>query len=230
MSHPIIEKALQDKRTLLSLSESLQILESYGLPVVDYVYIKSPEEATAIKGLSFPVVLKIDSPDIVHKTEAGAVKVGIRDADELKKSIEDMLSRIRRSHPDARINGFVIQEMVRGAQEVIIGGLKDEQFGPVIAFGIGGILVEVLKDVVFEIAPVTPEQALGMIRRIKGYQLLEGYRGLPKANVNLLADIISKASIMFTQLSSFISEMDLNPTFVSSDWVKIADARFKLNV
>lgn len=230
MSHPIIQKAIEEKRAILSLSESLRLVESYELPVVKYVYLKTPEESSKARDLNFPVVLKADSPDIVHKTEAGAVKVGIKTEDELKRSMNEMLHNIRQKNPNARVDGFVVQEMVQGAHEVIIGGLKDEQFGPVVAFGIGGILVEVLKDVVFEIAPISYEQALDMIRRIKGFKLLEGYRGLPKANVDLLAQVISKASLMFSQLSSVVTEMDLNPTFVSSDWVKIADARFKLTV
>ncbi|MEZ0346663.1 MAG: acetate--CoA ligase family protein [Infirmifilum sp.] len=230
MAHPVIDKAIEEKRAFLTLRESFELLESYELPVVNYVYITSKEELPKVHSLSFPVVLKLDSPDIVHKTEFGAVKTGISSALELEKAIDEMTAKVHEKIPGVRINGFLIQEMVRQAHEVIVGGLNDSQFGPVIAFGIGGILVEALKDVVFDIAPVSREQALDLIRRIKGYRILEGYRGLPKANIELLADVISRASQMFAQLSSSVSEMDLNPIFVSSDWIKIADARFKLNI
>ncbi len=229
MANPILDKAISEGRTFLSLSESLMLLESYNLPVARYVVIKGPEEVSKVGSIGFPVVLKVDSPDIVHKTEVGAVKVGLSSEIELSKAMTEMLSSIKQKFPGARINGFVVQEMVQKAHEVIIGGLRDEQFGPVIAFGIGGILVEVLKDVVFEIAPLTYEDALELIRKIKGYRILEGYRGLPRANLEMLAETISRASIMFSELSNVVSEMDLNPTFVSSDWVKIADARFKLS-
>lgn len=221
---------MEEKRSLLSLSESFSLLESYGLPVARYILLRGPEEAVKARELGFPLVLKLDSPDVTHKTEAGGVKVGITSEEELSEAMKEMLHTVKEKAPNARVYGFVVQEMLRNAHEVIIGGLNDEQFGPVVAFGIGGILVEVLKDVVFEIAPVTPEEALELVRRIKGFRILEGYRGLPKANIELLAEVISKASFMFSQLSSVVSEMDLNPTFVSSDWVKIADARFKVNV
>ncbi|WP_460025864.1 acetate--CoA ligase family protein [Infirmifilum sp. SLHALR2] len=229
MTNPILEKAINEGRSLLSLSESLALLESYGLPVARYITLKRPEEAAKAVSLGFPVVLKLDSPDIVHKTEAGAVRTGIGSEVELRQAMDEMLSSVRQRYPEARVYGFVVQEMVQKAHEVIIGGLRDEQFGPVIAFGIGGILVEVLKDVVFEIAPVSYEDALEIIKRIKGYRILEGYRGLPRANIELLAETISRASLMFSELSTTVSEMDLNPTFVSSEWVKIADARFKLS-
>lgn len=226
----IISRAIEEGRKFLSLSESLTILEAYGLPVASYVAIRTPEEVHAAEKLGYPLVLKLDSPDIIHKTEAGAVKVGIKSAEELRESISEMLSRVRSSNPSARIMGFIAQEQIQKAHEVIIGGLNDPQFGPIIVFGLGGIFVEILKDVVFDVAPVSKEEALEMIRKIKGYKLLEGYRGLEKANFDLLAGTISKASQMFSDLSAYVDEMDLNPTFVSGSWVKIVDARFKLRV
>lgn len=210
------------------MSESLDILRAFGLPVAKYVVIRSPDEVSAAEEVGYPLVLKLDSPDIVHKTEVGGVRVGVRSPDELRENMENMLSQVRSLNPNARVNGFVAQELLRNAHEVIIGGLNDQQFGPLIVFGLGGIFVEILKDVVFELAPVNVEEALGMIRKIKGYRLLEGYRGLEKANFELLAETISKASHMFSELSPHVEEMDLNPTFVGSSWVKIADARFKL--
>lgn len=215
---------------MLSLSESFALLESYELPVAKYVILRDLHDVSRTRELGFPLVLKLDSPDITHKTEAGGVRVGIASEEELSRAMREMTSSVKEKFPSARIYGFIAQEMLRGAHEVIIGGLNDGQFGPVVAFGIGGILVEVLKDVSFEIAPITQEEALELIRRIKSYRVLEGYRGLPRANIELLATVISKASFMFSQLSSVVSEMDLNPTFVASDWVKIADARFKLSV
>lgn len=224
----VIERAVKEGRRFLSLSESLEVLRAYELPVVKYAFIKSLDDISAAERVGYPLVLKIDSPDVVHKTEFGGVKVGIQSPEELRKSIEDMLSRVRSTNPEARVTGFVVQELVRNAHEVIIGGLNDAQFGPLIVFGLGGIFVEVLRDVVFDLAPITSEEALGMIKKIKGFKLLEGYRGLEKANIDRLAETISRASVMFSELSPYVEEMDLNPTFVSSSWVKIADARFKL--
>jgi len=220
--------AIKEGRLILSLVESFKLLEEYDLPVAKYVYIRSEEELDKRLPVDFPVVLKVDSPDISHKTEFGGVKVGIKSLEELKSEIAKMRETILAKKPEACIRGFVIQEMIQEGYEVLIGGLNDEQFGPVIAFGLGGIFVEVLKDVVFEIAPVTEEQALEMIKRIKGYKILEGYRGQKPANLQLLAQTISKASNLFADLSPYFQEADLNPTFVSDQWVKIVDARFKL--
>jgi len=224
----LLEKYIEEGRRFLSLSESLEVLKLYGLPVVRYAFLRVPEDVQAAEEIGYPLVLKLDSPDITHKTEVGGVKVGVSSPEELKRSMEEMLQAAKSRAPGARVKGFVVQELVKNAHEVIIGGLNDVQFGPVIAFGLGGIFVEVLKDVVFELAPVSVDEALRMVQRIKGYRLLEGYRGLEKANLELLAETISKASVMFSELSPYVEEMDLNPTFVSSSWVKIADARFKL--
>jgi acyl-CoA synthetase (NDP forming) len=224
----LLEKYIEEGRRFLSLSESLEVLKLYGLPVVRYAFLKGPEDVQAAEEIGYPLVLKLDSPDITHKTEVGGVKVGVSSPEELKRSMEEMLQAAKSRAPGARVKGFVVQELVKNAHEVIIGGLNDVQFGPVIAFGLGGIFVEVLKDVVFELAPVSVDEALRMVQRIKGYRLLEGYRGLEKANLELLAETISKASVLFSELSPYVEEMDLNPTFVSSSWVKIADARFKL--
>jgi len=224
----ILARAVREGRSFLSLSESLEVLRAYDLPVANYTVIRSLDDISAARKVGYPLVLKLDSPDIVHKTEFGGVKVGIQSPEELRKSMEDMLSRVRSASPNVRLTGFVVQELVRNAHEVIIGGLNDAQFGPLIVFGLGGIFVEILKDVVFDLAPVSVEEALEMIKKIKGYRLLEGYRGLEKASFELLAETISKASFMFSELSPYVEEMDLNPTFVSSSWVKIVDARFKL--
>ncbi|AJB42423.1 MULTISPECIES: acetate--CoA ligase family protein [Thermofilum] len=224
----IFKAALAENRKHLSLLEAFEVIESYGLPLARYIYIKEGDEIKDIRDLSFPVVLKADSPDIVHKTELGAVKANIRSLDELKTAISQMRQKILEKNPAVKIRGYIVQEQVSNAHEVIIGGLNDEQFGPVVAFGLGGIFVEILKDVVFDIAPITIAQAQELILKIKGYQILEGYRGLPKANIKLLAEVLSKASQMFAENAKYIKEMDLNPTFVSSEWVKIADARFAL--
>ncbi|MFZ8855319.1 MAG: acetate--CoA ligase family protein [Thermofilaceae archaeon] len=224
----LLERYIEEGRRFLSLSESLEVLKLYGLPVVRYAFLRGPEDVQAAEKIGYPLVLKLDSPDITHKTEVGGVRVGVSSPEELKRNMEEMLQAARSRAPGARVKGFVVQELVKNAHEVIIGGLNDVQFGPVIAFGLGGIFVEVLKDVVFELAPVSVDEALRMVQRIKGYRLLEGYRGLEKANLELLAETISKASVMFSELSPYVEEMDLNPTFVSSSWVKIADARFKL--
>ena len=224
----IIRRAVEEGRSFLSLSESFRVLEAYGLPVAKYAVLRGVEDVHLADSIGYPLVLKLDSPDITHKTEVGGVKVGVASAEELRSSMEDMLSRVRSLQPGARVAGFIVQELVKGAHEVIIGGLNDAQFGPLVVFGLGGVFVEILRDVVFELAPVSVEEALEMIKRIRGYRLLEGYRGLGRANLKLLAETISRASLMFSELSPYVEEMDLNPTFVSDSWIKVVDARFKL--
>src|SRR5690606_27281465 len=152
---------------------------------------KTPEEAVeAAEAIGYPVVMKIDSPDILHKTEAGGVKVGVKNAEEVRKVFAELMENARRYKPDARLNGVLVQEMVSGGTEAILGVNRDEQFGPTVMFGMGGILVEVFKGSVFKAPPVTREEALEMIRKIKGYKILAGARGQKKRDVDAMADAI----------------------------------------
>ena len=192
-----------------------------------YVTLKGPQDAPKAEKLGYPLVLKIDSPDIIHKTDIGGVKVGINSEEELRAAAQEILEAARRKAPHARIYGLVAQEMLQG-YELFIGALNDPQFGPVVAFGLGGIFVELLHDVAFDLAPLTPSQALDLISHTRGSRLLQGYRGREPANTQLLAQVISRFSHLAYQLHAVLVEADLNPTYASKDWVKVADARFHL--
>jgi acetyltransferase len=170
--------------------------------------------------------VKLDSPDILHKTEAGGLKLNIKTAAELKDAYRQVMGNARRYNPKARINGVLIQEMVSGGTEVIIGVNNDPQFGPTVMFGLGGIFVEILKDVSLRVAPLSLEDALEMIREIKGFKILSGARGRAKADIPAIADTLVRVSRMALDLESRLSELDINPLLVLPEGlgVRVADA------
>jgi len=172
-------------------------------------------------------VLKITSPDIVHKSDSGGVKLGIANATQASKAYSEIMLSIKRRYPSAIIHGLTVQKMAPPGIQVIVGMSKDPQFGPVLMFGLGGILVELLKDVSFRIVPVTKRDAAEMIREIKGYPLLEGYRGQEPANIDALQDIIVRVS-QFVERTPEIKELDLNPIFAYRDKAVSVDARIVL--
>jgi len=177
--------------------------------------------------MGFPVVLKIVSPDIIHKSDAGGVKLDLKNSAQAGRAYGEILSSIRQKYPKAKIDGISVQKMARPGVEVIIGMSKDPQFGPVLMFGLGGILVEVLKDVSFRLVPVTKRDATEMIKEIKGYPLLEGYRGQEPANIPFLEELIVKVS-QFIEKNPQIKELDLNPIFAYKDGALAVDARIIL--
>ena len=222
-----IKKKLPEGRKILSEHESKELLSSYGIPCTREVLVQSPEEAVqAAREIGFPVVLKIDSPDIPHKTEAGAIRVGIPDEGGLKIAYSQITANAKRHAPEARILGVSVQEMVRDGREVILGVSRDPEFGPLIMFGSGGIFVEVFKDVSFRLAPLTRSDAEDMIKEIKGYEILKTFRGKPEADTNSLIDILVKASRLAVDLQDVVSEIDINPLMVleKGRGAKAADA------
>jgi acyl-CoA synthetase (NDP forming) len=222
---PIIDKARSEGRTVLTEIESKEFLKSAGINVIDTRLAKSREEAISLsRKLGFPVVLKIASADIVHKSDAGGVKLGLKTASQVGKAYDDIIQTIRQKHPQARLHGVAVQKMARPGVEVIIGMSKDAQFGPVLMFGLGGILVEVLKDVSFRIVPLSRRDAAEMLREIKGYPLLEGYRGGEAVNISYLEELLIKVSD-FVEQNPEIMELDLNPIFAYSDGAIAVDAR-----
>jgi len=224
----IIEKVRSEGRTLLTEIESKELIKQAGISIVDTRLAKSREEAISIsKQLGFPVVLKIASPDITHKSDAGGVKLGLKTAKQVGKAYDDILTAIGQKYAGAKIQGVSVQKMARPGVEVIIGMSKDAQFGPVLMFGLGGILVEVLKDVSFRIVPLTKRDARTMIREIKGYPLLEGYRGQEPVDVANLEELILKVS-NFVEQHPEVKELDLNPVFADSNGAVAADARVVL--
>jgi len=222
---PIVDKARSEGRVVLTEVESKELLKSAGIDVVDTRLATSKEEAISIsQQLGFPVVLKIASPDIVHKSDDGGVKLGLNDANQVGEAYDQILGAIRQKHPKARVQGVAVQKMARPGVEVIIGMSKDAQFGPVLMFGLGGILVEVLKDVSFRIVPLSRRDAAEMLREIKGYPLLEGYRGQEAVDISHLEELLLKVSD-FVEKNPEIRELDLNPVFAYGDGAIAVDAR-----
>ena len=224
----IIDRAGSEGRSLLTEIESKELLKQAGVSVIDTNLATSREEAISIsRRFGFPVVLKIASPDIVHKSDTGGVKLGLKTSKQVGKAYDDILRTISQKYPQALIQGVSVQKMARPGVEVIIGMSKDAQFGPVLMFGLGGILVEILKDVSFRIVPLTRRNAGEMIREIKGYPLLEGYRGQEPVDVSNLEELLVKVSD-FVEQNPEVKELDLNPIFAYSDGAIAVDARIIL--
>ncbi|MGD0355191.1 MAG: acetate--CoA ligase family protein [Dehalococcoidia bacterium] len=224
----IIETARREKRTLLTEIESKQVLKAAKIPVVETRLATSKKEAVEIAAkMGFPVVMKIVSPDISHKSDVGGVKLGIQNATQAGKAYSEILASVKKHDRKAKVVGVSVQKMARQGLEIIIGMTKDAQFGPVIMFGLGGILVEVLKDVSFRIVPLEKRDAAEMITEIKGFPVLKGYRGQEPANIPFLEDMIVKVSD-FVEKNPDIKELDLNPVFAYKDGAMAVDARIIL--
>jgi acetate---CoA ligase (ADP-forming) subunit beta len=224
----IFDQVKKEGRAILTEYESKRILKQAGISVVETKLAKTQKEAVSFsQKIGFPVVLKITSPDVIHKSDSEGVKLSINSAAEVKKAYNEILKKVRKQYPDAIIHGVSVQKMVRPGTEVIIGTSKDPQFGPVIMFGLGGIFVEVLKDVSFRIIPLGRKDALEMIEEIKGYPLLQGYRGKEPADISALVDIILKIS-KFIEENPQIKELELNPIFVYRNRAIAVDARIFL--
>ncbi|MFC2002190.1 acetate--CoA ligase family protein [Chloroflexota bacterium] len=225
---PIIDRARSETRTLLTEVESKELLGQAGISIITTKLATSREEAISIsRQIGFPIVLKISSPDIMHKSDAGGVKMGMKTPKQVGKAYDQILTAINQKHPPARVQGVSVQGMARPGVEVIIGMSKDAQFGPALMFGLGGIWVEVLEDVSFRIAPLTRRDAKEMIKEIKGYPLLAGYRGQEPVNVSKLEDLLLKVSD-FVEANPMVKEIDLNPIIVDSNDAIVVDARVVL--
>ena len=221
----MLVQARKEKRTLLTEIESKELLKEAGIPVVEAKLARTKTETIALaKKLGFPIVLKVMSPDVVHKSDSGGVKLGLQNAAQVGRAYSEIISSVKKHYPKAKIQGVSVQKMARPGVEVIIGMTKDAQFGPVLMFGLGGILVEVLKDVAFKIVPLTKWDAHEMIREIKGYPILEGYRGQEPADIPFLENLLLKVSD-FVDKNSEIKELDLNPIFAYKDKAVAVDAR-----
>jgi acyl-CoA synthetase (NDP forming) len=227
-SHPLIVQARQQGRTLLTELESKQVLHDAGIPTALGQLATSAAEAVRIADtMGYPVALKIASPDIVHKSDVGGVQLHLKHGDEVRQAFDAMQQRVASTAPGARVDGLIVQPMATPGVEVIIGMSQDATFGPVLMFGLGGVLVEVLKDVVFRIVPLTPRDAAEMIRDIKGFQVLTGYRGLPTADLQALQDILLRLSA-FVSATPEVQEVDLNPIYAYAQGALAVDARVVL--
>jgi len=225
--HTIIQKAKKEKRSLLE-TEAKKLLKEYGIPVPDFKLIKSEEEITGLsKEINFPIVMKIVSPDIIHKTDAGGVKIGIKTEKETRVAYQKIIFNAKKYNKKVKISGVIVYPMVPQGTEVIIGMMKDPHFGPVIMFGLGGIFVEVLKDISFRILPIEEKDAREMITEIRGYEILKGARGKPPLDIQAVEVVLMKVSKL-TMENPEINEIDLNPIFVFEKGLQVVDARMIL--
>jgi acyl-CoA synthetase (NDP forming) len=225
----IIDQARTQGRKILTEVESKQLLEEAGIPTARARLATSRDAAVQAAGeIGFPVVLKVVSPQITHKTDVGGVKLDLKSPEEVAAAFDEIMAAARRAAPDATIDGVSVQQMARPGIEVIVGVSTDPQFGPVIMFGLGGVLVEVLKDVSFRIIPIAPRDARQMIREIKGFPLLEGYRGQDPADLAALESLLLRVS-GFVEQQPEVSELDLNPVFAYKDGALAVDARIVLS-
>lgn len=227
----IVAGARADGRNSLTEIEAKRVFKAYGLPVTDTQLAKTEDEAVALaKKVGFPIVMKIVSPDILHKSDAGGVKVNIKDDEGVRAAFKAILTNAKAYKADANIHGIAIQEMAPMGTEVIMGSTNDPTFGPTVMFGLGGIFVEVLKDVTFRVAPVAEDQAVEMIGEIRGAPILAGVRGEAPRDRKALADTIVKYSNMVFDLKDEIAETDANPVLVYEDGkgLKVVDARMIL--
>jgi len=214
----------------LDFIDCMEILEAYNIPVAKYGISKTSDGCIKIaNSIGYPVALKIVSPELSHKTDIGGVKLNVKNDDEVIASYDEMMANIKRHNPDAIVNGICVQEMIKipDKKEVIIGVNKDPQFGHLIMFGLGGIYVEVLKDVSFKLAPLTRSDAYNMISEIKMYPLLRGVRGEKPVDIDKIADILMRVSLLISDFKDIL-EMDINPLMCLEDICKVVDARITI--
>ncbi|MDO8647344.1 MAG: acetate--CoA ligase family protein [Candidatus Diapherotrites archaeon] len=208
---------------IMDIEQSLKTCKKHRLPVAEFAIAKTPKQAVdAGKKLGYPLVLKIISQQILHKTEAGCVKVGVSGEKEVSKAFEEIEENAKKFDKKAKIEGVLLQKMSKGI-ELIVGGKKDEQFGHAVILGIGGTAVEVYKDYSMRICPITEQDFEEMLSEIKGKKLLEGFRGSKPINKEILKAIVLKTSEML--VSERIKELDLNPVMCNDKECTIVDAR-----
>ncbi|GAA2594989.1 acetate--CoA ligase family protein [Streptomyces tubercidicus] len=222
----VLDAARAEGRAALTAPEGKRITDAYGIPTPAEGLAESADEAVALADrIGFPVVLKIVSPDILHKTDAGGVRVGLTSCAEVRGAFTAIVDNARSYDPKARIQGVQVQQMIPdGGQEVIVGAVTDPTFGKVVAFGLGGVLVEVLKDITFRLAPATEDEALSMLDGIRAAEVLRGVRGGEAVDRAALADLIVRVSRLVTDFPE-ITEADLNPVFATGSGVLAADVR-----
>jgi acyl-CoA synthetase (NDP forming) len=214
-------------RRALSESESKKLIAAWGVPVSREIRTGSVDEAVdAAQRIGYPVVLKVDSPDILHKTEAGVIRLGLQDAEQVRTAYAEVIGNAAVAAPNAVVSGVLVQEMVAGGIEVIVGVSYDEQLGPMLLFGTGGVLVEIYNDVVLRCCPISRTEALAMVSEVKGARLLQGFRGSPPADIDALAETLVQVSYLAVNLDGQLAELDINPllVFPAGQGVKSVDA------
>jgi acyl-CoA synthetase (NDP forming) len=224
----IIAQVRREGRKALLETEAKTICMEYAIPVTTFKLAKNEKEAAKFaEQIGFPVVLKIVSPEIIHKSDAGGVIINLKNASEVQAAYYKILENAKKYNAAARIDGVLVQEMAPQSTEVIVGAIKDPQFGQTLMFGLGGIFVELLKDVTFRIAPITQQDAEEMITEVKAYPLLKGYRNTPPTDINAIVKILLNTSKLIMDYSE-IKELDLNPVMAYEKGAKTVDARIIL--
>lgn len=226
----IITTALREERERLTVPESFEVLDCYGIPIAPFRIATTEDDVVAAaREMGYPIVLKAVSQDIVHKTEAGAVKLDLRDEDGLRSAWKEMEETLHSESPEAREAGVLVQRMWTGGRETIVGMTMEPQFGPIVMFGLGGVYVEVQRDVAFRVQPVSTVDALEMIHSLRGYRILEGVRGEEGVDLERLSEVIERVSQMVGDHPE-IQEMDINPflAFPEGQASVAVDARFRV--
>lgn len=228
---PIIRSVLNENRTFLMEHESKDLIAKYDIPVGEYKVIKDEDGAVKFSNkIGYPVVAKLMSPDIIHKTEAGIIKLNLNSDEEVRKAYKEVIKNGKNYNSEAQIEGVNIQKMIeKGIVEIIIGSMRDINFGPVLMFGLGGIFVEIFKDVSYRVCPISQDEANKMIRTIKAFPLLDGYRGQPKADNERIIDTLLKCCRLLIE-NPEIEQLDLNPVIVfeKGRGLMVVDARIIL--
>jgi acetyltransferase len=210
----VFDRVRSDGRLEIGDAEARAILDAYGIAQPKSKLCATVEEAVEFaEEIGYPVVMKISSPDILHKTDVGGVRINIEGPNDVRDSFDLLIYRANRYMPDAQVWGCLVQEQVRGGKEIILGMNRDPQFGPLVMFGLGGIYVEVLKDVTFRVAPFSRRQATEMLGEIRSYNLLRGVRGQPPADMEALIDVLLRIGQLVTDFPEIV-EMDINPLLV----------------
>ena len=215
--------------TTLTEREAKAVLAAYGVPVVEERLVQAEDEAVAAaEAVGYPLVLKVESPDLPHKTEAGVVRLGLRDAAAVRQAYQAIMANARKVSPSPRITGVLVQPMIPPGVEIMVGARVDPQLGPLVLAGFGGVLVELLKDTSVELAPVTHAEARAMLHRLKGVRLLNGFRGAAAVDVNRLAQVICRLSEFAADQADRLAELDVNPLICSADRIVAVDALIAL--
>jgi acyl-CoA synthetase (NDP forming) len=221
----IIQRISVEGRSFMLANEAQQICKLHHIPTPkSHITLSAREAALKAKDIGFPVVLKVISPQILHKSDAGGVILNIRNEKELKAAYEKLVSEVGIRNPSAKVTGILIEKMMPPSTEVIVGGIRDPQFGPSIMFGIGGIFTEIYDDVAFRVAPIDKMDALNLVHELKGSKILEGARGKPPADVDSIINVLINVSNLMMEHDA-ISQLDLNPVIVYSDGVCAVDSR-----
>ena len=221
----ILERAKADRRFALTATDCAEICRAYEIPIPPQAQASSAPDAIKVAvEIGFPVAMKIASPDILHKTEAGGVALNLRDAAAVEAAYQSLIAKAKAYKPDAKIDGVLVQKMVPAGIELIVGASTDPSFGKLVAFGVGGVLVEVLSDITFRLAPVTLDEAHSMLDGIRSKEILTGLRGSEAVNRDALAALLQNVSRLVDDFPEIV-EVDLNPVFASRSGATAADVR-----